>query len=319
MPSINFVDAVTHVPADWANAVDALVFDIFQGSQDLHSAQVAFELGTLGKQDYNAVDITGGQMEGVEIGLFVPRHAQFIQVLLTEEPTNIHHAATKYYVDSRIGNSGLLPDQAGHAGEYLTTDGSLSYWSAVTPGSQLPDPAGHAGQFLQTNGSTFNWASVSLNSLLPPQTGNAGRALVTDGTNASWQPVAAAGFDTRPRFGLGSATAGVTTPATLFAAMSAIPGSANDGRAGAFALVTTGGTFGWVAVRASVTVGGLRFFDGIGYGGWSGASSPGNNVNPTQDPSTSTVLYTDGNGIQWRFFRQDFGNSNPTPGNYVIF
>lgn len=120
-----------------------------------------------------------------------------------------------------------------------------------------------------------------------------------------------------PRFGLGAADAyQVANVAALFAAMT--PFGANNSRAGTFALTTSAGNYGWVAVLASLTTSGLRFFDGTGYGGWSGAGLPGNNTGASPDPSTSTTTYTDGSGNVWRLFRQDYVNANPTPGSFTI-
>ncbi len=125
------------------------------------------------------------------------------------------------------------------------------------------------------------------------------------------------GADTRPRFGLGNANAWTVNPAALLAGMTPIAGSINDGRDGTFSLTTTTGNYGWVAVVASATVSGLRFFDGLGYGGWSGAGLPGNNNGESPDPSVSSVTYDDGTTV-WRFFRQDYINANPTPASYTI-
>lgn len=123
--------------------------------------------------------------------------------------------------------------------------------------------------------------------------------------------------DSRPRFGLGAANAWTVNPAGLLAAMTPIPGSTNNSRDGTFSLTTSSGNFGWVAVVASVTTGGLRFYDGLGYGGWSGAGLAGNNLGASPDPSTSSITYNDGT-TTWRLFRQDFINANPTAASYTI-
>lgn len=122
--------------------------------------------------------------------------------------------------------------------------------------------------------------------------------------------------DTRPRFGLGAANA-YLSPATLLGGMTPIPGSVDNGRDGSFNLTTTAGNYGWVAVVAASTTTGLRFFDGLGYGGWSGAGLAGNNLGESPDPSQSAITYNDGTTV-WRFFRQDFINANPTAASYTI-
>ena len=129
--------------------------------------------------------------------------------------------------------------------------------------------------------------------------------------------VPASGADTRPRFGIGAANAWTVDPAALLASMLPVPSSVNDGRAGTFNLTTSSGNFGWVAVVASVTTGGLRFFDGVGFGGWSGAGLPGNNLGASPDPSESSITYNDG-VTTWRLFRQDFINANPVSAPYTL-
>lgn len=72
MSSIHFVDTVTHVPAGWANDVDALVYDIFNGSQTKAEAIVALGLGDLSLQNASAVSITGGNIDGAVLGQTTP-------------------------------------------------------------------------------------------------------------------------------------------------------------------------------------------------------------------------------------------------------
>ena len=54
--------------------------------------------------------------------------------------------------------------------------------------NDIPDQTGHGGQFLGTDGTTADWQPIPEG--LPPQTGNDGKFLQTDGTDASWQEVA---------------------------------------------------------------------------------------------------------------------------------
>jgi len=55
----------------------------------------------------------------------------------------------------------------------------------------LPDQAGHNGQYLTTNGTTATWATVNA---LPSQTGNSGTFLTTNGTTATWSALPATGI-----------------------------------------------------------------------------------------------------------------------------
>ena len=52
------------------------------------------------------------------------------------------------------GGSGL-PDQTGHSGEFLTTDGTDASWAAV---DALPSQTGHSGEFLTTDGTDASWS-----------------------------------------------------------------------------------------------------------------------------------------------------------------
>ena len=54
--------------------------------------------------------------------------------------------------------------------------------------NDIPDQTGHGGQFLGTDGTTADWQPIPEG--LPPQSGNDGKFLQTDGTDASWQEVA---------------------------------------------------------------------------------------------------------------------------------
>lgn len=47
----------------------------------------------------------------------------------------------------------------------------------------LPDQTGHSGEFLTTDGTDASWAAIDA---LPSQTGQSGKFLTTDGTDASW-------------------------------------------------------------------------------------------------------------------------------------
>jgi len=44
-------------------------------------------------------------------------------------------AASTAYVDSAIASASVLPAQAGHSGQYLTTSGSTASWAAITGGA----------------------------------------------------------------------------------------------------------------------------------------------------------------------------------------
>lgn len=110
-----FIDRVTTVPAVWANTVSTLVYDIFGKSTTAEQAREALGIGTLALQEADAVNILGGDVNGVDIGFGVPGAAKFTHAFLTDTPTHSRHAVPKAYLDQRLGN---LPDVIAGLGEY---------------------------------------------------------------------------------------------------------------------------------------------------------------------------------------------------------
>jgi hypothetical protein len=105
MSSINFIDTVTHLPAEWANDVDALIYDVFQGAQTLGEVKDIMGFGTCAYQDANNVQIVGGDINATVIGLTTPANAKFENAWLVFDPTNARHAASKNYVDNSVLNA----------------------------------------------------------------------------------------------------------------------------------------------------------------------------------------------------------------------
>ena len=82
------------------------------------------------------------------------------------------------------GGGSSLPDQTGHSGEFLTTDGTDASWGSV---SEVPSTTGATeGDVLtvDSNGDPA-WTTPSGGGL-PDQTGQSGKFLTTDGTDTSW-------------------------------------------------------------------------------------------------------------------------------------
>lgn len=57
------------------------------------------------------------------------------------------------------GGGSSLPDQTGHSGEFLTTDGTDASWEAI---SQLPDQTGYSGRVLGTDGFVAGWVEPEI-------------------------------------------------------------------------------------------------------------------------------------------------------------
>lgn len=88
------------------------------------------------------VDATGN----VGVGLLSPSYKLDVSGIIN---------ATSFYVNGAPLD--LLPSQATHAGQFLTTDGSVTSWATV---DALPAQSGQAGKFLTTDGTTATWATV---------------------------------------------------------------------------------------------------------------------------------------------------------------
>lgn len=58
-------------------------------------------------------------------------------------------------VDELLSGSGI-PSMSGESGKYLTNNGSVASWSAI---SQLPSQTGNANKYLKTDGTTASWAN----------------------------------------------------------------------------------------------------------------------------------------------------------------
>jgi hypothetical protein len=100
MASINFIDTVTHLPSHWANAVDALVYDVFSGAATQTQARAALGIGTLALQNASAANITGGVINNVNIGQVTPCTGNFSILQVQNDPINILDVANKKYVDN---------------------------------------------------------------------------------------------------------------------------------------------------------------------------------------------------------------------------
>ena len=168
----------------------------------------------------------------------------------------------------------------------------------------------------QRNGANIGGATAASYTLAAPVLGDTGaafRCVVTGAvappatSSAAILTVTAAPISTNPRFGYAVALQAGNTSGmdTLFASMANLAGSANAGRAGTFSTVSSTTNYTWVAVLASAAGASVRFFDGVGFGGFSGAGAPANYTPGEIDPSTNFLAYTDTSGNAWKLFRSD--------------
>lgn len=83
MSSQNFITAVTSIPADWANDVDDLVYDVFGAAKTATTARTALGLASMSLQPKENVQILGGSLDNVTIGVSTPGEGTFSRLVLT--------------------------------------------------------------------------------------------------------------------------------------------------------------------------------------------------------------------------------------------
>jgi len=82
---------------------------------------------------------------------------------VTDDSTNTATTAFVQDVVAATAFTNALPAQAGNSGKFVTTDGSVASWDAI---SQVPSQTTHSGKFLTTNGTAASWATVAQGSLV---------------------------------------------------------------------------------------------------------------------------------------------------------
>lgn len=100
-----FTDTVTQIPADWANAVSSLVYDVFELSTTKSGAMARLGLGTMAAQQANMVQIVGGSINNCPIGIDVPMQGRFSVLSVDVDPVSPEHAVNKRYLDRRFAAS----------------------------------------------------------------------------------------------------------------------------------------------------------------------------------------------------------------------
>lgn len=116
MASTVFTDAVTMVPADWANDVNALTYDVFHGAHNLTDALTALGLQWVNQNALTA-HITGSTIENSNIGAVTPAQGTFTVLRVTQQGTNPLDAASVGWVSSLVSS-------------YQGTIGTLGYQNA---------------------------------------------------------------------------------------------------------------------------------------------------------------------------------------------
>lgn len=188
-----FVTTVTVVPADWANSVSNLVYDVFHQASTVQQAKDVLGIGSLGGQSLTSVNLLGGKINGVVIGDVNPMAATFSNVTLAEfTPVSASHATSKHYVDTSIVSAiGALQwkDMAQQRSSSVNITGGSGMFDVLRSRS---DPSGLYDVvtlgWLQANGAGMAQASaplpiepdgVTVNTSFPTVTGRC--AIFVDG------------------------------------------------------------------------------------------------------------------------------------------
>lgn len=82
---------------------------------------------------------------------------------VTDDSTNTATTAFVQDVVAATAFTNALPAQAGNSGKFVTTNGSVASWDAI---SQVPSQTTHSGKFLTTNGTAASWSTVVQGSLV---------------------------------------------------------------------------------------------------------------------------------------------------------
>ena len=92
MASVQFKDKVTSIPADWANDVNRLVYDLFQNPKTLGDMKDVLGLQIL--TEGGAIKIINGSVDQTPIGMFTPAPAKFTTIQVTQPGTADTDVAT---------------------------------------------------------------------------------------------------------------------------------------------------------------------------------------------------------------------------------
>lgn len=101
MSSTHFIDTVTEIPADWANDVNALTYDVFNGAQNVAQALTALGLSWAVQTNLHA-NVTGGTIDAAPIGQTTPAAGTFTVLQATTQGTGANDVALVPFVTSAV-------------------------------------------------------------------------------------------------------------------------------------------------------------------------------------------------------------------------
>lgn len=210
----------------------------------------------------------------------------------------------------------VINDTTPTVGDVLSTTNGT--WSN-TPTSYTYQWKRAGANIAGATSSTYTVVSADIGAPLSVTVTATNAAGSASATSTATSATAAPPPDTRARFFVGPANAHTSGTQALLSAATVLTGAANGGKTGSFTLTTTANNYGWLAVLASASAAGVTFTDASNFqGGWAGAGLVGANTNGGPATDVSTTLFTDSDGTQWRLFRQDYPNANPTAAAWTI-
>lgn len=137
MSSTNFDNAVTVIPADWANDVNRLVYSIFGAPANL--AQVQSLLGLAPVLSGGAFTVINGTVNGTEIGGSQPSGGTFTRVRVTGSNSGLTDVVTHAQLASAVsGATGLIKDMAYQEATAVAIEGGAI--DGVNIGGSIPGP-----------------------------------------------------------------------------------------------------------------------------------------------------------------------------------
>lgn len=170
MSSQEFTSQVTHIPADWANDVNDTVYDVFGAAKTASAARLALGLGTLATQNVNAVNFSGGVINGISVGLTAAAAGKFTSLKVSATPVAVDDAVNKSYLDQALSSYGALAVMAPSAVNF--TGGAMS-GITITGGTINGTPIG------ATNPATGRFTVLTLNTALSIVNGGTGASAFT--------------------------------------------------------------------------------------------------------------------------------------------
>ena len=119
MASTTFVHEATRIPAAWANDVNNIVYNVLGNPGSVASLKATLGIqpsggsntgiGTIASQNRDAVNLTGGNIDGIVIGATTPALAHFSRVVVTTAPVGASDLVNKQYVDYQFAQLPTIP------------------------------------------------------------------------------------------------------------------------------------------------------------------------------------------------------------------